>query len=49
MPEMQQIPENFKMSFNGQPNIIFGKIISCTKAKNFEPIGHNFLIKWLKK
>jgi hypothetical protein len=29
MPKMQKIPEN-PMSFNGQPNMFFGKIISCT-------------------
>jgi len=30
MPKMQKIPENPKMSFNGQPNMFFGKIISYT-------------------
>jgi hypothetical protein len=27
---MQKIPENFKMSFNGQPNMFFGMFISFT-------------------
>ncbi len=36
------------MSFNGQPNMFFYKIIFCTcglasKAKHFEPIEHHFL------
>jgi hypothetical protein len=43
MLEMQKILENPKMSFNGQPNMFFGKIISFTcdlpsKARQFEPI-----------
>jgi hypothetical protein len=30
MPKTQKILENPKMSSNGQPNMFFGKIISCT-------------------
>jgi len=30
MLEMKKIPKNPKMSFNGQPNMFFGKIISFT-------------------
>ncbi len=44
MPKMQKIPKDPKTSFKEQPNIFFGKIISCTcdlhlKLNNLNPLN----------
>jgi hypothetical protein len=56
MAEMQKIPENHEMSFNGQPNMFFGMFISCTfplndlhlKLNIFNPLNIIFLSNGLK-
>jgi len=50
---MQKIPENLKMSFNGQSNMFFGKIISYTcdlhlKLNILNPLNIIFLSNSLK-
>jgi hypothetical protein len=41
------------MNFNGQPNMFLARLsfahVIAPKAKHFEPIEHNFFVKWLKK
>jgi hypothetical protein len=51
---MQKIPKNLKMSFNGQANmfilhVYFLDMWLASKVRHFEPIEHNFFIKWFLK
>ncbi len=53
MLEMKKIPKNPKLSFNGQPNMFFCKIIFCTcdlhlKLNILNPLSIIFLSNGLK-
>jgi len=54
MPEIQKIPKNPKMSFNGQPNMFFGMFVSFTcdlhiRQDILNPLNIIFFMKWCKK